>query len=146
MYEINNITKLDLKSEIEEVDKYLKYLLSYLKLDNVIFSVIIVDNKYIRQLNKDYRDKDVETDVISFALEDEKTLTLDTRMLGDIYISYDKVIEQSLNYEHSKLRELLFLVTHGVLHLLGYDHQTINDEKTMFTIQEEVLSSYGIKR
>ena len=94
------------------------------KLDNVMFNVIIVDNPKIHEINKEYRGIDRETDVISFALEDDKTFNrTDFRILGDIYISLDKVISQSEEYGHSFKRELFFLALHGLLHLLGYDHE-----------------------
>ena len=67
-------------------------------------------------------------------------------MLGDIYISLDKAHSQAIEYGHSFLRELSFLTIHGFLHLLGYDHMNPDDEKVMFTLQEEILDAYGIKR
>ena len=68
------------------------------------------------------------------------------RVLGDIYISIDKARQQAEEYGHTLLRELSFLAVHGFYHLLGYDHVTEAEEKVMFAKQEEVLSSYGIKR
>ena len=95
-----------------------------------------------------YRNIDRETDVITFALEDEDTLVLpnEERILGDIYISIDKAKQQAKEYNHSLLRELSFLAVHGFYHLLGYDHQTKEEEEIMFKKQEEVLESYGITR
>lgn len=117
------------------------------KIDNVEFNIILVDNNKIRALNKEYRKIDNYTDVISFALEDiDKSLFEGRRILGDIYISLDKVEEQSIEYNHSYERELSFLVIHGLLHLLGYDHMKKEDEKIMFKKQEEILNGYGIKR
>ena len=113
-----------------------------MKLGNIEFGVIFVDNNEIHELNKTYRNIDRETDVISFALEDEKKEDFTkTRLLGDIYISIDKAKEQAISYEHSLERELSFLAVHGLLHLLGYDHMTKEDEKIMFTKQKEIL--YG---
>lgn len=139
------------EKEITELDTVLKVLDSALKkenLDNVSFNLIIVDNEYIHELNRDYRNIDRETDVITFALEDEDSIILpnDERVLGDIYISIDKAISQALEYGHSLLRELSFLAVHGFYHLLGYDHMTEEDEKVMFKKQEEVLEEYGISR
>jgi probable rRNA maturation factor len=106
-----------------------------------------VDNKKIREINRDYRNIDRETDVISFALEDFKDITyIDYRLLGDIYISIDKARGQAIEYNHSFLRELSFLTIHGLLHLLGYDHMSEYDEKIMFEKQELILDGYGIKR
>ncbi len=144
--EVFNETEEDVK-ELPLLKEFLYNACSYEKLDNVIFNVIIVDNKKIRQLNKTYRNIDRETDVISFALEDDKTFnTKDIRVLGDIYISLDKAHAQAKEYGHSFKRELFFLAIHGFFHLLGYDHQTKEDEEVMFKKQEEVLSHYGIKR
>ena len=135
--------------ELEVVEKVLYKAMEKEKLDNTSFNVIIVDNNYIHELNRTYRHIDRETDVITFALEDEDTIVMAPgveRILGDIYISYDKAVEQSLEYQHSLLRELAFLAVHGFYHLLGYDHQTEEEEKIMFTKQEEVLEEYGIRR
>lgn len=139
------------EKEITELDTVLKVLDSALKkenLDNVSFNLIIVDNEYIHELNRDYRNIDRETDVITFALEDEDSIILpnDERVLGDIYISIDKAESQALEYGHSLLRELSFLAVHGFYHLLGYDHMRPEDEKVMFKKQEEVLEEYGISR
>lgn len=111
-------------------------------------SIIIVDNSFIHNLNKEYRGIDRVTDVISFALEDDKSMVIPDgiRLLGDIYISLDKAKEQAKEYGHSLERELCFLAVHGVYHLLGYDHESEEDAKNMFKKQEEVLEYYGITR
>ena len=111
-------------------------------------SIIIVDNSFIHKLNKEYRGIDRVTDVISFALEDDKSMVIPDgiRLLGDIYISLDKAKEQAKEYGHSLERELCFLAVHGVYHLLGYDHENEEDAKIMFKKQEEVLMEYGITR
>lgn len=134
--------------ELETVEKVLYSAIEKEKLDNVVFNLIIVDNKYIHELNKVYRNIDRETDVITFALEDENTIIIpdNERILGDIYISIDKAKSQAEEYGHTLLRELSFLAVHGFYHLLGYDHQTEEEEKVMFGKQEEVLDSYGITR
>ena len=148
MNQFEIINKLDIKiEETLEVEKLLNYALDYLKIDNAIFNVIITDEEEIRYLNKTYRSNDSVTDVISFALEDDKTFKNPTfRILGDIYICNKRELEQAENYGHSYLRELSFLTIHGLLHLLGYDHMKPEDEKVMFSLQEEILDSYGIKR
>ncbi len=133
--------------ELATVEKLLNYAVSYEKLDNVEFNVIIVDNQEIHQLNRECRGINRPTDVITFALEDNTDFPdLDIRILGDIYISLDKAKGQALEYGHSFLRELSFLAVHGFLHLLGYDHMEENDEKIMFDKQEEILNGFGIKR
>ena len=119
--------------ELSMCEDFINYCLNKLDLKNVMFNVIIVDNEKIHNLNKDYRNIDRPTDVITFALEDDKQVDIPSiRVLGDIYISYDKVIEQALEYNHSKKRELCFLSVHGLLHLLGYDHMNKEDEEKMF--------------
>ena len=144
MIEVNNLTKEKL-NEIDELTDYGKYLLDYMKID-ASFSVIIVDNEEIHKINKEYRGIDRPTDVISFALEEDEDYEVKERLLGDIYISIDKVYEQAKEYNHSVKRELFFLVTHGFLHLLGYDHMKKEDEEIMFPLQEKILDSYGVKR
>ena len=133
--------------ELDEVKKFVLFLFDYLKLNNVVFNIIIINNEEIHKINKEYRGIDRPTDVISFALEDDDTfVSLDQRVLGDIYISIDKAKEQALEYGHALLRELCFLSIHGILHLLGYDHMKPDEEKVMFELQERILSEYGIKR
>lgn len=137
----------DKEIDINEIENLTKYLVKYMNVDDVIFNVIFINNETIREINKTYRNIDRETDVISFALEDEKEVQNENvRVLGDIYISIDKAVAQAEEYGHSLKRELCFLTTHGFLHLLGYDHMNENDEKIMFKLQEEILDSYGIKR
>lgn len=145
---IFNNTEEDINKELKELKKVLVFLLKREKLKKVIFNVIIVNNEEIHQINRDYRGIDRPTDVISFALEDDKSFKAPfvTRVLGDIYISIDKAHEQALSYNHSFKRELCFLGVHGLLHLLGYDHMSKEEEKEMFALQEEVLSKYGIER
>ena len=111
-----------------------------------IILILISNNDYIHKLNKEYRNIDRETDVITFALEDDKTFNPEIRILGDVYISIDKAHSQSTEYGHSFLRELCFLAVHGMLHLLGYDHMKKDDEVVMFKLQEEILDEMGIKR
>lgn len=131
----------------EEIEKYVEYLVKELNLDNCMFNIIFITNKEIHKINKEYRKVDRPTDVISFALEDNKDIEYkDFRLLGDIYISVDRAIEQARDYNHSLKRELCFLSTHGILHLLGYDHQTKKEEEIMFTKQKELLEKYGIQR
>ena len=133
--------------EIDGLKEFLETVCKDEKLDNVMFDVIIIDNEAIHKINKEYRNIDRETDVISFALEDDKTFNRsDIRILGDIYISIEKARSQSIEYGHSFKRELYFLAVHGLLHLLGYDHMKEEDEKVMFAKQDEILSRYGIDR
>ncbi len=143
----NNLTGEDIK-ELKEVEKVLLYAMKKEKLTNTCFDVIIVDNEYIHELNKNYRNIDRETDVITFALDDDDTVINNSgvHILGDIYISIDRAHSQAEDYGHSFLREICFLAVHGFYHLLGYDHMTKEDEKVMFGKQEEVLLDNGITR
>lgn len=145
--EIFNQTDKDIK-ELDVVKEVLEYAIKKEKLGDVLFNVIIVDNHFIHELNRDYRHIDRETDVITFALEDEKDMVtpVGTRVLGDIYISIDKALAQAEEYGHSLKRELCFLAVHGFYHLLGYDHMSEEEEKVMFAKQEEVLNECQIKR
>ncbi|MEG0025788.1 MAG: rRNA maturation RNase YbeY [Bacilli bacterium] len=131
--------------ELTEVKNLIEYFLQYEKLKGVEFNIIVVDNNYIKRLNKQFRGLDRPTDVLSFALEDCTDIVYeDVRLLGDIYISIDQARSQAISYGHSLLRELSFLSVHGLLHLLGYDHMNAVDEKIMFDKQERILRSYGI--
>ena len=145
-YEIFNETDKSLTNEITKLYELLDFTLKREKLENVEFNVIFVDSKTIHEINRTYRNVDRVTDVISFALEDNKTIELDRRLLGDIYICIEKAEEQAKEYGHSFLRELSFLTIHGLLHLLGYDHMEKEEEKIMFQKQEDILNEFGIRR
>ena len=96
-------------------------------------SLLLTDDEIIRQLNKEYRNKDKSTDVLSFPMEDDI-------MLGDIAISVDTAKRQAEEAEINFDRETAFLFIHGLLHLLGYDHETSQeDEAEMFALQEKIL-------
>ena len=144
--EVFNEYDKDIK-ELDILKDFINYASEKLSLKNVMFNVIIIDNDSIHKINKEYRGIDRPTDVITFALEDDKKIdTPEVRILGDIYISYDKVISQAKEYGHSTKRELCFLGVHGLLHLLGYDYMNKKDEEKMFSLQKELLDSYGIKK
>lgn len=146
MFEIINNTNEKVE-DIDVLNSYLSFVVKKMKVENGIFNVIFVDSKYIHNLNKEYRGVDSVTDVISFALEDyDDFVKSKFRLLGDIYICRERMIEQADIYGHSLLREMCFLATHGLLHLLGYDHMEEDDEKKMFGLQEELLNEYEIKR
>lgn len=145
------------QEKINEIDELLQYAADYLKLpEDTEMSVTFMDNAAIQIINRDYRDKDQPTDVISFALEEETEEELPIifddemptmpRNLGDIMISVERAKEQASEYGHSYDRELGFLALHGFLHINGYDHMTSEDEKEMFGLQKEILDAYGLKR
>ena len=140
-FDVFNQTTDNLKEEIQYIEKILIHAMRLENVSNVNFNVIIINNEEIKLMNKTYRNIDIETDVISFALEDQKDpFKMELRILGDIYISIDKARKQASEYEHSLIRELCFLSVHGFLHLLGYDHQNEEEEKIMFSRQEEILN------
>ena len=142
----NNYGK-DLDINLVALKDFIIYCLDRLSLKNILFNVIIINNDSIHKINKEYRGIDRPTDVITFALEDNKQINMpEVRVLGDIYISYDKVISQAKEYNHSIKREICFLAVHGLLHLLGYDHMKKEDEIKMFSLQKELLEDYGIKK
>lgn len=124
-----------------------KVIFSHLKLDDYfIFDLSLVSLDTIHKINKEYRNIDRPTDVISFAFEDEfigenKIIRVQgmPRNLGEIIICVDKCKEQAKEFGHSEDREMSFLFTHGLLHLLGYDHMNENDENIMFKIQDEIM-------
>ncbi|QDP40643.1 rRNA maturation RNase YbeY [Radiobacillus deserti] len=140
----------------EHIELVEKLLVQAAQLENVAedaeLSVSFVDNDEIQIINRDYRNKDKPTDVISFAMQenvdDEPEIMGDNGplLLGDIIISVDKAEEQAKDYKHSFERELGFLAVHGFLHLLGYDHMNEEDEKKMFGRQEEILHAFGLSR
>ena len=145
--------ELDFDSRVNDFDDYeevyltlLEKTFKHLKLKcDPIVSVTFVDNDFIHKMNREYRNVDHPTDVISFAfLDDEKDKEKILRgkgsvCLGDIYISVDKAKEQAKEYGHPLERELSFLFVHGLLHLLGYDHMNKEDEEVMFKLQDEIL-------
>ena len=110
------------------------------KRHGVEVSITLTNDKEIHKLNKKYRNIDRPTNVLSFELGDDL-------LLGDIYISVDRIISQANDYGHSEVRETCFLAVHGLLHLLGYDHtKSLEDEKIMFEKQDIILDKAGVKR
>lgn len=112
-------------------------------------SLTLVDNPSIQKLNKEFRNLDRPTDVLSFALEEGTALAMPQNsvpMLGEIVISAEKALAQAEEYGHSFQREMAFLTVHGMLHLLGYDHQTPAQRKEMEGLQRQILAVLGINR
>jgi len=146
------------QEQLTLVTDILDFAGNYLELPtDTEMSVTFMHNDEIQRFNREYRDKDRATDVISFAIEDDDDdmpLMFDEEMkadlaknLGDILVSVDKIAEQAEEYGHSFERELGFLVVHGFLHLNGYDHTLSEaDEKEMFALQTEILDKYGLTR
>lgn len=141
---INSLIDVDTSLYEALYEKLAEKTFNILNIKNdIILSVTFVDKGYIHELNKNYRGIDRPTDVISFAFLDDKNeiikgenIPLD---LGEIYICYEVADENRKNYGNSIKREICFLFIHGLLHLLGYDHMTKEDEEIMFPLQEKIL-------
>ena len=148
----NNQKAVKITPEIKKLLRHaITTALDYEKFDkNAEVSVSFVSNEEIRSLNRDYRNVDRETDVLSFPMyegDDDIDVYSDSAVLGDIIISAEKAVAQAAEYGHSVERELAFLAVHSTLHLLGYDHETSpEDEADMFYRQEEILKLAGIPR
>ena len=142
-----SIVDNNLYQNYDYLNEVINHTLEVMDAKESIFTIIFVTPEEIHELNKQYRGVDRVTDVISFALEDVNDVSLsDIRVLGDIYICIDRMKEQALEYNHSETRELSFLTVHGLLHLLGYDHQTKEEEEIMFNLQRKILSDLNINR
>ena len=151
--DINDETNQLEQNQLELLEKLLDYAREKEEIENdAELSITIVDNETIQEINKQYRDKDQPTDVISFALQEHGEEEIEIRgdnlprHLGDIIISIEKVNEQANEYGHSFNRELGFLAVHGFLHLLGYDHMTTEEEKEMMERQDHLLDDFGLTR
>ena len=146
-------TKPFLKNLLEKALKHLNQPSELLEM-----TLSIVSPEQIRELNKQFRDVDAVTDVLSFPTCDNPTrgaITVvceeinpetDLCNIGDVIICMQRAKEQANEYGHSLKRELAFLALHGMLHLLGYDHIEEADEKQMFSLQNEILTKAGINR
>lgn len=138
-------------NQLQLLEDIIQFSAEFLKLPaSTECAVTIVDNPSIRMINRDYRGKDVPTDVISFALDDDDSDNFEINVLphhiGDIIISIDKAKEQAVEYGHTLDRELGFLAVHGFLHLNGYDHLTLEEEQEMFTLQNDIFTAFGLER
>lgn len=148
-------TKEENTKNLELITDILEFAGNYLHLDEETeISVTLMHNDEIHQINKEYRNVDRPTDVISFAINDaDEDIIMDPEMaeeipanIGDLMISVDKVAEQAEFLGHSYERELGFLCVHGFLHLNGYDHMEKEDQEKMFPLQKEIMNAYGLKR
>ena len=145
--QINNKTKFNFKYK-RLFKKIAKVTIDILKIHGKTeVSVIIVDNKLIKGISKQYRNKDVSTDILSFPSDYLKLKKLiGYNLLGDIFLSFEKIEEQANKFNHSSKREWSYLFVHGLLHLIGYDHKTLKEEKNMNKIAYQVMDLLKIKR
>lgn len=154
----NNQDKLTIDDEIKHTIE--EVILKTLDAEDCDFSaevsVTIVDGETIRSINKKERNIDAVTDVLSFPMlefdengeisDSDFDMDGDNLLLGDIVICAERAAEQATEYGHSFKREMAFLTVHSMLHLLGYDHMDVQEEKIMFARQEEILDMLGITR
>jgi probable rRNA maturation factor len=147
--------KIDISTDFEQLlTDILKFALAREQApQDAEVSVVLVDDAYIRELNRQYRGKDTPTDVLSFAMREsvpeEEAIEGEPeaeQLLGDIVISVERAREQAEEYGHSFERELGYLAVHGMLHLLGYDHEKEDDRKIMRQKEEEILKAFDLTR
>jgi probable rRNA maturation factor len=132
---LNEYGKVDIPER--KIKEIIKFVLKEMEKDNSELSLVLCNNDYIHFYNKEYRNKDYPTDVLSF-VDGERIGKI--TYLGDIIISIDKVKSQSEEYGVSFEEEFSRLLVHGILHLLGYDHETSEeDEKVMMSIQDKIV-------
>lgn len=136
------------------LEQVIQYGLNFYEKDEAEISFILVDDAYIQNLNSEYRGLDQPTDVLSFAMVDEQPgapvlnssqLEL-PELLGDVFISVERAVEQAESYGHSLEREICYLAIHGLLHLLGFDHHEPEETAEMRQAEEAILAKYDIKR
>ena len=147
MNQVEIINEFNYKENYDYLEEVINHTLEMENVSNAVASIIFIDDTKMHELNLEYRGIDSTTDVLSFALEDNKSISESIRVLGDIFVSIPKMQAQAKEYNHSEKRELSFLVCHGLLHLLGYDHtRSSEDEKIHFGKQEKYLSDLEIFR
>jgi probable rRNA maturation factor len=150
LYINNEQTKFDAAGLEALVNQVVETGLGVLQISGPVeVSVTFVDNDTIRDLNRDYRGIDEATDVLSFALEEGEEFFQPEgapRVLGDIVISLERAYEQSAEYNHSFEREVGYLAAHGLLHLLGYDHETDQEKQEMRVLEERIMAELNLTR
>lgn len=140
-----NLTDIDFDHFIDKFDYFSSKIIETLSLkDNFYAEINIVDNQKIHEINRDYRGIDRPTDVISFAFNDDvegevKIIGNPINFLGEIYINHERALEQANELNQSFEKEMCFLFVHGLLHLLGYDHMTQEEEEIMFGVQRQIF-------
>ena len=144
-YDISDVQEF---MDEEKINEFVDIILEHEKLENTentYVSFLITTNDVIQNINSEYRGKDTPTDVISFAYNETENIG-PFDILGDNIISAEKVTEQAKEYGHSTEREFYYVLCHGMLHLLGYDHIDDEDKKVMREKEEELLKEIGYER
>ena len=144
-YDISDVQEF---MDEEKINEFVDMILEHEKLENTentYVSFLITTNDVIQNINSEYRGKNTPTDVISFAYNETENIG-PFDILGDIIISAEKVTEQAKEYGHSTEREFYYVLCHGMLHLLGYDHIDDEDKKVMREKEEELLKEIGYER
>ncbi len=146
MTDITNISS-NTTFEIEKVERAVSETLIAHNLEDSEVSILLTDDPHMTQLNREYREIDAPTDVLAFAMQEGEDNNLkNTHILGDVVISMETAERQAKEETHSLEEEVAFLTVHGVLHLLGYDHQSYNEACVMFEKQEIILQRLHLKR
>ena len=130
----------------ETVRRVLTRGLAELKLEAAAVSVLLTNNATIAELNAEWRGREGPTDVLSFSQREGEQADPSDPVLGDVVISIERALAQAEEYGHGPEREVGFLAVHGLLHLLGYDHEQPADEALMMSTTERILSAVGLER
>lgn len=142
-------TRKILKYYIDTPEIYENSCLSNLEYDSIAFDFLFCDSSKTHEINRDYRNKDYPADIITFAVfadsDEDERFVLDLEInLGEVIIGLDRVIDEAEKKGITKDEELLFLISHGIMHLLGFDHQTEEDFEFVVSHQKKALESIGI--
>ena len=144
MTKIDSLSGINIGEDIENVIKRVAEKALFIeKSENCELSVFLTDDENIQRLNNQYRGLDRPTDVLAFAMREGTDNHLNNEILGDVVISIPRAKEQASVYGHSFEEEIALLVAHGILHLLGYDHEEKDDLLIMYQKQKEILQSLG---
>ena len=143
-YVNNQQNKIAIDSSLLVIlEDVIKFILYKEAIKSYEIGVTLVDDDYISKLNNEYRNKNMPTDVLSFPLSDENE---DTFVVGDVVISAETASRQADEYDHSFEREMVYLLVHGVYHILGYTHDDDENKKAMRIKEEEIMSNYNLNR
>ena len=146
MTDITNISS-NTTFDVEKVVRAVSETLIAHNSEDSEVSVLLTDDPHMTQLNRKYREIDGPTDVLAFAIQEgEDNIDLNANVLGDVVISLETAERQAKEETHSLEEEVAFLTVHGVLHLLGYDHQSQNEGCVMFEKQDIILQRLHLKR